>query len=467
MTPVELALTKYSLPFTLYDYQDFTVNELAPRPKSGHYLAVGVGKTATSTVATLYKFVTGVADHAIVLLPPILFKTWSRWLDKVGGTNHMLYRGTPAERRRLALGTAQFTLMTYQIFKQDFDQISEAFNHSRTVLICDEATAIKNVGSQNYKAVRDFSMDGHLMLLTGTPLSKIEDGYAYVKLVSPETYRNLNHFCNLHVTKRDFFNKPIEYGNLDLLEKNLRINSVRILKEDVLDRLPEIQYIPMEYDLAPAHYALYTKLVNEQLLELDDGSKIDATEATRLWHNSQQIIINYSHFSGHTEDEPAGFELMDEVLDELGDEKLIVVANYRLSVKAIMAHLAKRKIKAVQLNGDVPNKRQAERNVDQFTDDPKTRVIVIQPEAGGYGLNLQDVCSNIMMMEVPLTPIQWEQVIGRVYRNGQTKKVNIRIAVAGGTIQVTRLHDLMHKDHLVNRVMRNYQDIKDALFGKV
>lgn len=462
MTPTQLALTKYSLPFSLYDYQEETVNELGPLPKSGHYLAVGVGKTATSTVATLYKFITGEATHAIVLLPPILFKTWSRWLRKVGGVDHMLYRGNPKERAKLDLGSAKFTLMTYNIFKSDYERLLASFDTSKTVLICDEATAIKNVGSQNHKAVRDFSADGHLMLLTGTPLAKLEDAYAYCKLLGSGAYRSLQHFYNLHVTEYDFYDKPIEYGNLELLEKNLRINSKRILKEDVLDRLPEIQYTPIHYDLSKAHYALYRQLVDEQLLEMDNGEKIDATDASRLWHNMQQIVLNPAHFG--IDEQPVGFEVLDEVLDELGDEKLIIVANYRLSVDAIMNHLTERKIKAVKINGTV-TKAQAERNVDLFTDNPSVRCIVLQPKSGGYGLNLQDSCSNILFMECPLTPIDWEQAIGRVYRNGQMKKVQVWVAIAGATIQMHLLKILMDKDYLVNRVMRNAQDIKDALFG--
>lgn len=464
MTPVERVLSKYGLPFELYPYQVETINELAPLPRSGHYLAVGVGKTATSTVSALYKKDTGQADKVIVLMPPILLKGWYRWLDKIIGIGEaLIYRGTPAERKRLRLGAHDFTLMTYQIFKKDYERILKSFNPAKTVLICDEATAIKNVGSQNYKAVRDFVFpEGHLMLLTGTPLAKIEDGYAYVKLVAPNLYRNLNHFNNLHVLERDFFNNPKVYGNLEILERNMKVNAKRILKEDVLHDLPKITYTPLHYDLDPKHLALYKKLAEEQLLEFDDGSKIDATETTKLWHSLQQICVNWGHFSGDPDDKAAGLDLVDEILEELGDGKLIIFTGYRMSSRLIWEYT--KKDGSVAVYGDV-SRTQQERNIDLFMNDPKCRVLVAHVVSSGYGLNLQECCSDILFLEMPLVPIHFEQAVGRVYRNGQKNPVHIRTAVAAGTIQNHIQRLLMEKDHLVNKVVRNFKDIRAAIYG--
>lgn len=461
MTPCETVAAHYQLPFELYQYQKQTVDVLAPLPKSGHYLAVGVGKTATSTVSALFKKLNGDVDRVIVTMPPILLQSWYRWLKSITGVSALIYRGTPTQRRKLALD-CDFTLMTLDIFKRDQDYLVKQFNPDRTALIVDEATAIKNFASQNYKAVRDFSRDGHLMLLTGTPLAKIVDGYAYVKLIAPEIYRNFNQFQNIHVLERDYFNNPISFHNLDLLEKNLRVNSVRLLKEDVLAEMPEIAYNPIFYDLDTDHVALYHRLAEEQLLELKDGSKIDATETTRLWHSLQQIVINYGHFSGDETKVAAGYELIEQVMQELDGEKLIVFTNYRLTSEGVTKALAK--YGAVAVYGGV-NAAQQQRNVDKFMSDPKCQVLVAQVQSAGYGLNLQDSCANILFMEAPLNPIHFEQAVGRVYRNGQKRKVNVRIAVASGTIQV-RLHELLlRKDELVNRVVRNYQDIRKALYG--
>ncbi len=461
MTPVELVLSKYGLPFTLYKYQVETVDELAPLPKSGHYLAVGVGKTATSTVSALYKFVVGEADKVIVLAPPILLTAWYRWLTSISGTSAMIYRGSPKERKLMRFDS-DFTLMTYNIFKGDQDRLLRDFSTDRTVLICDEATAIKNFSSQNYKTVRDFSMDGFLMLLTGTPLAKVTDGYSYVKLLAPAIYRNKNQFDNVHIDKTDFWGTPLTYKNLDILEKNMKINSVRLLKEDVLKDLPDITYTPLHYDLAPAHLALYLKLAEEQLLEFDDGSKLDATETTALWHALQQIVCNFDYFSDNPDNTSAAFELIDQTMDELAGRKLIIFTNYRLTSRAVTKHCLK--YGGVAVYGEITAKQQ-QKNVDRFMNDPTCLTLVAQVQSAGYGLNFQDCCADALFLEAPLSPIQFEQAVGRVYRNGQKMLVHIRVAIAQGTIQVHLSNLLMKKDKLINKVIRNFKDIQNALYG--
>lgn len=470
MTPVEQILMRYELPFEFYPYQADTINELAPRPKAGHYLAVGVGKTATSTGSTLFKFIEGSADRCIVLMPPILLRSWYRWVtsikDKETKRNltALIYRGTPAQRKKMKLREPQFLLMTYQIFKRDYDRIAAELDHARTVLISDEATAIKNIGSDNYKSVRDFSMDGHLMLLTGTPLNKLDDAYAYIKLVSPDIYRNKNHFNNLHVEELDFFGNPKTYINIDMLRENMKVNSVRLLKEDVLKDLPPITYSPIHYDLDPAHAALYRKLAEEQLLTLDDGSKIDATQATALWHSLQQIVMNHGHFAGDPALHSTGLELVDETMEELGDDdKLIVFTNYKLTSRLVTEYT--KKYGSVAVFGDISAKQQ-DNNIERFMTDPTCRVLVAQVQSAGYGLNLQGVCSNVLFLEAPLVPIQFEQAVGRVYRNGQPNPVTIRVGIAVGTIQVHLHNQLLDKDAEVNQVVRSHADLRRVLYGE-
>jgi SNF2 family DNA or RNA helicase len=468
MTPMEIVEDRFTLPFPPYDYQREAINELAPKPKSGHYLAVGVGKTMTSTCCALYKFAMGEIDQAVVNMPPILMKQWERWLksitDKKTGKplSVNMFRGSPVQRSIMRLDY-WFNLMTYNIFKTEFDRITMECEASRTALIDDEASAIKNIASANYKATRNFSLDGHLMLLTGTPISKPEDAYAYIKLIAPHIYRNKNHFNNMHIAEYDFFNNPVKYKNLDVLAENMKVNAVRILKEDVLTQLPKVTYTTLDYELSPQHMALYKKLVEEQLLELPDGGKIDATVTQRLWHSMQQIVMNFAHFSGDPTKVSTGFDVVDETLEQLNGAKCLIFTNYRLTSAAVLAHTRK-KYKSVALYGGMTPQQQ-DKAVDQFLADPDTTTMIVQPQSGGLGWNPQYVCADELFMEAPTSPILWEQATGRVDRNGQTKPVQIRVAIAANTIQNHMFNILMKNDELANRVVRNRSDLRELLTG--
>lgn len=462
--PYDLVREHYTLPFTLFPKQEDIVNQLAPLPRSGCYAQVGTGKTAMSTVVALYKRLLN-RTVTLVTMPPILLRQWARWLRSVKGIGRVVeYCGTPTERQRISFHGAEWVLMSMQIFKKDYARLFREFANTPLMVVVDEATCIKNVGSDNYKCLRDFSAGQDLMLLTGTPLSSPADAYAYIKLVAPHVYRNQRHFENIHVAQRDFFRKVTEWDNLELLAENMKVNSVRLLKQEVLPDLDEPLYVPIHYQLAPAHYKLYKQLAEDQLFILENGGKIDATTASRLYSTLQQIVVNYGHFIGEPGKRPAAFDLIDEVLAEIGEnEKLLIFANYRMTNRLLLEYLAP--YKAVSCYSEI-SQAQQQRNVEQFVTDPSCRVFLAQPLSGGYGIDsLQTVCSEALFIESPVVPKDFEQAVGRLFRSGQRRRVTVRIAIAEGTLQ-NRLHQqLLKNDALVNSVQGNFKDLREAIYG--
>lgn len=224
-TPYQVVKDNYELPFPLRPYQIKDVNELGPKPRAGYYYEQGTGKTATATAATLYKLATNEIDACIVIMPPILLTMWRRWLASISGIEVVMYVGTPAERPKIAL-KGHFFLMSMQIFKRDQTYLERKFRNARLNIIVDEAHSIKNVGSGNYKAVRDFSAGHSIMLLSGTPVTTPMDGYAFCKFIAPDTYKSLGAFQNTHVEKTDFFGNITEWKNIDLLTSNMKILSL-------------------------------------------------------------------------------------------------------------------------------------------------------------------------------------------------------------------------------------------------
>lgn len=464
MTPYEIVqASAHPLPFPLYPFQEEDVNALA-HDDDGLWLEAGLGKTATSTAIALYKLVTNEVDHVLVLVPPILIRGWKRWLDKIPKITSMEYRGTPAQRAKLDPTKVQFTIMSLNIFKRDYERIYELMHHRRVSVLVDEAQALKNVSSQNYKLVRDFCVGHHhIQLLSGTPVTTPVDVYAYSKLLGTGAYKTLAQFENLHVGARDFFGNILTWKNLDLLAENLRIKSTRRLKEEVMRDLPSVSYTPIFHELEPDHHKLYQKLADEQLLRLGNGDKIDATQTTALYHALQQIIVNYDYFSGKDTNRSATLDVLEETLDELGEGKLVVFTNYRMTNAMLTKALEKYNARFIWGGS---NQKETQNSLDAFINDPSVRVIVLQVRAGGVGVDgLQNVCTDVLFLEMPITAPSFHQAVARVHRIGQTKPVNVRIAVAERTISMRLFKNLMEKDALVNRVIRNYQDLKDAICG--
>lgn len=473
--PLDLVQQHHPLPFTPYAFQASAINELAPLPRCAFWAEVGVGKTVMATVVAIYRMMIGSTDGWIVNLPPILIRQWHRWLTKIPGLTVVMYRGGPERRAKTKIEGAHFILMSMQVFKRDIEKLDKRLGGKRYGALVDEATSIKNIESQNYQSVRDFHAADDMILLSGTPLTTPLDAYAYIKLISPTIYKHQQEFLNLHAGERDFYDKIVSWERLDLLASNFKVNAVRLFKRDVLKDLPPVTYDPIHYDLEPAHEKLYQAIANEQLTKLASEGKDDTGSESSLYQKLQQVVMCPEHFA----EKPiraTGYDLLDEVLDEVGaadSKKLIVVTWYRRSSEAVFNYLTSQspgwrgtKDSAALLVGGLSDS-QRERALDRFMTDDKCRALVLQPGAGGKGTDgLQDVCSDMMFLELPLTAIDFQQTVGRLDRPGQTKPVHVRAAIAEGTVQHQMWLNSLEKEALANKVQRSWEDLKEAVYGR-
>ena len=462
MTPTEIALSHYTLPFKLKPFQVEVIDDLGPLDEQGHYLDMGCGKSACSTVVALFRKLY-YQERCLIIMPPILLKQWETWLKSIKPSVSVVkYAGTPSERKAMSL-KADFVLVGVQIFKKEYNRFVEEFADDKFCVIVDEATMISNIGTDNHEKIYDFCLGHNRLMLTGTPLNNPMDAYGLLKFVAPGIYRNLAQFERIHVKERDFFGTPIAFDKLDLLADNMAVNSKRVLLADVYDQMPQVSYTPLEYDLDPKHLRLYQKLAEEELLKLPDGGKIDATQATKLVHALGQIVGNWGYFAGDPKLESEMVSLVKEKLGELGDGKLLIFAHYRMTVALLAEKLAKYGV--VTVNSEVTAK-QKEKNVEKFVTDPKCRVMVAQVKSAGYGLDgLQHVCNHAMYVEPCTSPRDFGQSVARLARMGQTKPVQVYMAIAAGTLQPRSFNNLLKKDEIVNQVIRNVADLRDMIFG--
>lgn len=460
-------------PATFDGMQMADIVQLATWGRALGDLPVGYGKTGIATYVALMR------ENAlnIILVPPILIVQWVKWLNSVPGAGRAIaYTGGPKHRLGLPIEEVDWLVMSYQVFNNDQERLRRACADANVMLIVDEAQSVKGRGVL-FKNVRDFSLGRDLLLMSGTIMSSPGDGYAYVKLNSPQVYRSYSQFENIHVAKRDFFNKPTEWANLDVLQQNLDLRRVQRTKEEVHSTLPKARFIPILYDLDPEHMKLYRRLMEEQLLVLDDGSKIDATTAQNLYHAAQQIVTNYGFFAGDESKRSAVFDLIDEVAGEIelgqpGRSKLILWTLYRRTSRAVWDHMQAYLDAQAKSGLHLPNLRSvaafsevdAKKSVAAFLDDPSTVSLTAQPGSAGAGLNPQHLCWECGFVETPTRTIAFVQSSGRIDRKGQRYNPNIRLFIARGTIQERLLANLLENDKLVTQASGTKKGIRDLIF---
>lgn len=427
------------------------------------FYEVGVGKTVCSTVHALMMGY----PITFVIVPPILIPQWGKWLRRVDPTAKVLeYCGPPKVRKLMEPAKAKWVIVSHAIFRDDFERLLKECNKLRPHLIVDEAHALKSAQSQLFRKTNMLTSDSGVQLLTGTPTSKPGDAYAYVKLVTPQAYRSWGHFENLHVADRDFFGTITRWQGLDLVQQNLNLQACRRTKDEMFPGIVKPRYETIEYQLSPAHAKLYKRLADEQLLLLDNGQKIDATTAQRLYHALQQVIVNFDHYSGDSTARAAIYDWIDHTIDQTqcmdrARSKLIIWTYYTKTTESVLGYLEDFGVVGAYSGAN------SAKSVKAFMEDPACRILVAQPMSAGMGLEPQHVCCENLFVEYSTVPLHFAQAVGRTDRKGQKHMPTFRVAVAQDTIQVPLLQRLLHNGDLVQQTEGLRESIRQAVFGQL
>jgi superfamily II DNA or RNA helicase len=136
-------------------------------------------------------------------------------------------------------------------------------------------------------------------------------------------------------------------------------------------------------------------------------------------------------------------DLLEQVDRETPAAKVLIFTEYRRTQEFLKEQLESwyGAGSVVLINGDMklegttPDADSKRRSQRLFRDDPSVRFLV-STEAGGEGINLQ-WCHIVVNYDLPWNPMRYEQRIGRVYRYGQEKVVQVYNLRAKETIEDT------------------------------
>lgn len=466
-SPVEIALEQIILPFPeLHEFQVEDINKLALLKYSALWWEIGLGKTVASAIIGCYKLIEEDYDVVYTLCPATLVVQWSDVLEKMG-VSVTSYVGTPTNRKKLNRDV-NFLVMSYQIFQKDYDTLKSA----KMFFIIDEAVVMCNTGNVIRKMVqgggitKKKKVPGKIMpkitkrrfdkinrgcvLLSATPISKPEDSYGLIDILTPDVYRNYSQFLRIHVSEEDYFGNPVSYSDLDLLKENLLLAAVQRLTTDHI-KLPPIIFKTIKYDLHPSHLKLYNKLLDEKFLEKEGEILVDALSAGALYNWSQKLVLNPDE--GGYEKTPEGFELMDGLVEH--SKSFLIFNNYRMTNSKVMDRYD---IGAAY--GGVTAKQR-----DKFIKDFKSgdmRGLAVHPKSAGVGLDLPN-CRYVLFSELPITPRDFFQAVGRAYRQGQKGTVVVVVLVARRTIQESLFRNIQAKGDLMAEVINTSRSLSEDL----
>ena len=434
--PVDVAALMANLPASISDalrsYQRGGIEYMLTHPRAFQADEMGLGKTLQALAAT--EAVGGYP--ALVLAPASLLRNWrneiSRWLPN--RAVQIISKGAAQINP-----DAQLVIASYDVAKKHAGILASRW----VTVIADEAHALKSRKAERAALSHVVSRATNRWLLTGTPIKNRP-----ADLIEPLTMLGhldalggwetfIRRYCQGHkerVRRNKYVWNIKGASNLSELRERLAVlGFVRRLKSDVLTELPaKIRTVlPVELDaqggreIRDAETAL-RGVIAGKARALSDVATDDAAGQRG---DVLGALARLRRAVGVAKVE-AACAWVDGALAQ--DEKLLVFGHHSDVLDGIEAHLRKKKIGYVRLDGSTPA-QQRQDLVDRFQGDESVRVFLGSMSAAGQGLTLT-AASQVLIVEQSWTPAEMDQAEGRAHRIGQTDTVMVTHLIAIGSI---------------------------------
>lgn len=396
----------------LYDYQKEVL--LNASPSYLYALDTGTGKTILS-IHHYLKHAQG--EPLLIVAPPQKIKEggWDRDIKKV--CNHY---GVDVSYDTLSYGTLAKNWKTYKGW----------------FVIFDECHYIKNPTSQRGKAANWLTQAStNFVLLSATPSS---NGWGDTSnyFIMFGLYKNKTSFERENAIWGDLYlgNRVVKrvegWKNEDVLKSQYQGFSVKLSKDDCLD-LPPLVFEDVEFKRSTE----YLRIKKDRVMNINGENKVFDTHP-KLAHGLR--------FYANQKDKLDYVSMLAE-----GTSENIVIFYYYADEKAALIELLKKSKRIYEVSG-----QKSELPPHEHWEGLKDTVTLVQYMAGAAGIELQ--YANLVVFYTPTYSLQdYEQALGRAYRNGQTKKVTVYQFITKYTIE-----------EKIYEALKNKKDFTDDLFVK-
>jgi non-specific serine/threonine protein kinase len=306
-----------------------------------------------------------------------------------------------------------------------------------TLLVLDEAQAIKNPGARQTRAVKRLRAKARIAL-TGTPVeNRLSDLWSLFDFLCPGLLGSSARFTA--------FAKALEKKQTErfLPIRNLvRPYILRRLKTDksVIADLPEKTVVPAWCGLMKEQAALYKSVVDDlaDSLKGQEGIQRRGMVLAALL-KLKQVCNHPSHLRGDGRWEPEGsgkFARLREIGEEIASrqDRALVFTQFREMTEPLASFLAGVFGRpGLVLHGHT---RVSERQklVEAFQADDGPPFFVLSLKAGGTGLNLT-AASHVIHFDRWWNPAVENQATDRAFRIGQKKNVLVHTFICRGTVE--------------------------------
>jgi len=375
--------------------------------------------------------------RTLVVAPTSLMGNWRDEAARFAPTlKTLVLQGADRGDRFDEIASHDLILTTYPLLSRDRERLLE---HEFSLLVLDEAQAIKNAKSQAAQVVRELRA-GRRLAMTGTPLENhLGELWAQFDAVEPGLLGSDRDFTRLYRT-------PIEkHGDRDRqqrLSRRIAPLLLRRRKDEVLKDLPAKTEIVRTLELEGGQRDLY------ESLRLAQHKRVREVVAKRGLAQSGIIVLDallklrqaccdprlLKLPAARKVTESAKLDALMELLATLLDEgrRVLLFSQFTGMLDLIEPALDGLAIRYLRLDGDTPGRARA--GLVKRFQDGEVPLFLISLKAGGVGLNLT-AADTVIHYDPWWNPAVETQATDRAHRIGQTKPVFVYKLICAGTVE--------------------------------
>lgn len=417
----------------LYPYQNDGVSFMISRERCGLHDQMGLGKTAQMIRAADAIQ----ARRGIVIVPAKIRRNTVRQFHLWATRGYRITEG------RSVHDFIAWQKGRYHILVTSYEQATKwaasIHQSGEPIDFCamDEAHYVKNQDAARTQAILGKLYDGsgglinwaeHVWHMSGTPMANDPlDIFTFLKMCRATT------LAQPAFIKRYFYSDVNAYGSRQTAKPEaypelmtlINGNRIRRTLKDVGFQLPSIRLDPIIVDGD-------TKAILDLLRQYPQLSQaiVNAVHSGGLSFLDAQHIMTLRRLLGEAKAPTYAHMLLDD-LRITGNEKHVVMGLHIDALNFVYNFLRKRNVNCVLVNGTISD-RQADKNVQQFQEDPTCSVFVGNIKSAGLGTDLFASC-RLDMLEQDWTPAGNAQAIKRIHRLGQIKPCFVRFVTLANT----------------------------------
>jgi SWI/SNF-related matrix-associated actin-dependent regulator 1 of chromatin subfamily A len=323
-------------------------------------------------------------------------------------------------------------------------------------VILDECQQIKNSTASRTIYTRAICKDiPNVIALSGTPIKNNAGEYfTILNIIRPEMFPNESKF-KMHDCDSYFDGYSYKVGGLRNAKAFMEKTKSFIIRRERAEVLPDLPLINRQFIFCELDKKVEKAYVQEFKEFRDDYNSNTGEDSFEEAGNILARLSRLRHLTGLSKIDAC----IDNTMEFLGstDRKRTIFVHHK-DVGEILFEKLSFLLKELELEPPLSltaslDAQQRFNLVQEFTDNPKRRILIASTLASGEGLNLQ-ICSNCVMLERQWNPANEEQAEGRFPRPGQTAdSIDAIYFVAIGTVDEFFSEIVERKREIVNSTL--------------